>query len=57
MIYEVLSPTGEVVNRIEWDGVAEWQPPDGHTVRLHVPTPPVALSVAISSSGGFRDIA
>lgn len=30
MNYAVIDPSGLVVNVILWDGVSEWQPPDGH---------------------------
>jgi hypothetical protein len=31
MIYAVLNSQGECINRIKWDGIAEWQPPEGCT--------------------------
>jgi hypothetical protein len=31
MIYAVLDSEGKCINRIKWDGVTEWQPPDGCT--------------------------
>ncbi len=31
MRYAVVDGSGNVVNLIEWDGVAQWAPPAGHT--------------------------
>ncbi len=31
--YAVIDQGGNVINIILWDGVAEWSPPDGCTVR------------------------
>ena len=31
MQYAVLNADGVCINRILWDGVADWQPPDGCT--------------------------
>lgn len=29
--YAVLNQNGICVNRVLWDGITEWQPPEGHT--------------------------
>lgn len=39
--YDILNSEGLVVNIIEWDGITEWSPPEGHTVGLHVDPEPV----------------
>ena len=31
MIYAVLNSEGKCINRIKWDGITEWQPPEGCT--------------------------
>ena len=29
MIYAILDSEGKCINRIMWDGITEWQPPEG----------------------------
>jgi hypothetical protein len=29
MQYAILDSTGRCVNRVLWDGISDWQPPDG----------------------------
>lgn len=36
MIYAILDSEGKCINRTIWDGVSEWQPPEGCTA---VPDP------------------
>lgn len=36
MIYAILDSDGKCINRTVWDGVSDWQPPDGCTA---VPDP------------------
>lgn len=36
MIYAILDSEGKCINRTVWDGVTEWQPPEGCTA---VPDP------------------
>ena len=31
MIYAILDSEGKCINRIVWDGVSDWQPPEGCT--------------------------
>ncbi len=33
--YAVINDKGVVENVIEWDGVQNWRPPEGHTVKPH----------------------
>lgn len=30
--YAVIDPDGFAVNCVDWDGLADWSPPDGHTI-------------------------
>jgi hypothetical protein len=48
MIYAVLNSEGKCINRIKWDGITEWQPPESCIAvadpdHLH----PVAIESAI----------
>lgn len=31
MVYAILNGEGRCINRILWDGISEWQPPEGCT--------------------------
>jgi len=53
--YDILNSEGLVVNIIEWDGVTEWTPPEGHTVTLHVePEPVIVETPRIWTTESFR---
>lgn len=42
--YAVIDAENIVQNVIEWDGVAEWSPPDGQTALLDTDPPTAQLS-------------
>ena len=42
--YAVIDAENIVQNLIEWDGVAEWSPPDGQTALLDTDPPTAQLS-------------
>ena len=37
--YIVIDASGAVINAVEWDGVAEWSPPEGCTLEQHDTAP------------------
>lgn len=39
-IYQVKDGQGHVINRIEWDGISAWTPPDGCIIELAAEDPP-----------------
>lgn len=44
MIYAILDAEGKCINRTVWDGVSDWQPPEGCTA---VPDPDGAYQIYV----------
>lgn len=44
MIYAILDSEGKCINRTIWDGVSDWQPPEGCTA---VPDPDGAYQIYV----------
>ena len=50
--YAVIDAENIVQNVIEWDGVAEWSPPDGQTALLDTDPPTAQLSYIYDPATG-----
>jgi hypothetical protein len=42
-VWVVADSTGQVVNLVEWDGIAEWSPPEGHVAFPQENVPPTTI--------------